>query len=180
MREGSVLWASGGTEARENTRADDQRAARRAVLRLLTYGLYVVTVHRDGEHNGFTANWLTQASFDPPLIVVSVESDSHSIGMIRDTGIFTVNVLPAGAVEMAGQLGRHWAKVPDKISKVRGRPGPNGCIVLDEALGYLECSVEGSLPAGDSTIFVAGITGAELLRDGAPLRLSDTPYKHAG
>jgi len=155
-------------------------AERHACLRLLSYGLYAVTVRRGGEHAGFTANWLTQVSFDPPLLALSVESDSHSITFIQATGIFTVNVLPRGATETAGTLGRRWAKVPDKLERVGWDAGPNGCAVLHEALGYLECAVDAALPAGDSTLFVARITGAGVLREGPPLMMSDTPFKHAG
>jgi len=155
-------------------------AQRRACLRLVSYGLYAVTVCRGSEHSGFTANWLTQVSFDPPLLALSVENGSHSIALIKDSGIFTVNLLPREATETAGTLGRHWAKVPDKLDRVGWEPGPNGCAVLREALGYLDCAVDASLPAGDSTLFVARITGARLLRDGEPLRMADTPFKHAG
>jgi flavin reductase (DIM6/NTAB) family NADH-FMN oxidoreductase RutF len=56
-------------------------ALRKAVLRTFTYGLYAVGVARGDERNLFTANWLTQVSFDPPLLAVSVENDSHSIGL---------------------------------------------------------------------------------------------------
>lgn len=160
--------------------ADEAAAARRACLRLLTYGLYAITVRGGGEHGGFTANWLTQASFDPPLLTLSVENGSHSIGMIRASGVFTVNILPRDAVETAGTLGRRWAKVPDKLDRVGWDEGPNGCAVLREALGYVECAVDAELPAGDSTLFLARITGARLLRDGPPLAMADTPFKHAG
>ena len=132
------------------------------------------------EHGGFTANWLTQVSFDPPLLALSVENDSHSIRFIQDSGVFTVNVLPRGALETAGTLGRRWAKVPDKLDRVGWDAGPNGCAVLHEALGYLECAVDAALPAGDSTLFLARITGARVLRDGPPLTMADTPFKHAG
>ena len=155
-------------------------AERRACLRLLTYGLYAVTVHRGTEHSAFTANWLTQVSFDPPLLALSVENGSHSIRFIQDSGVFTVNVLPRGALETAGTLGRRWAKVPDKLDRVAWNAGPNGCAVLHEALGYIECSVDAALPAGDSTLFLARITEARMLREGPPLTMADTPFKHAG
>lgn len=155
-------------------------AERRACLRLFSYGLYAITVRHDGEQSGFTANWITQISFDPPLLALSVENDSHSIALIRASGTFNVNVLARDATATAGTLGRHWAKVPDKLDRVGWAPGPNGCPVLHDALGYLECAVEAAVPAGDSTLFVARITGARLLRDGEPLRMADTPFKHAG
>lgn len=155
-------------------------AHRHACLRLLTYGLYAVTVRHGSEHNGFTANWLTQVSFEPPLLAVAVENASRSIGMIRETGIFTVNVLPSGGREIAGILGRRSSNVPDKLRRVEWDEGPNGCAVLRAALGYLECAVEATLPAGDSTLFLAGITGARLLREGAPLTMAETGFKHSG
>jgi flavin reductase (DIM6/NTAB) family NADH-FMN oxidoreductase RutF len=52
--------------------------------------------------------------------------------------------------------------------------------VLHEALGYLECAIDAALPAGDSTLFVARITGAGVLREGPALMMADTPFKHAG
>jgi flavin reductase (DIM6/NTAB) family NADH-FMN oxidoreductase RutF len=129
-------------------------AARRAVLRLFPYALYAVTLRRADEHHGFTANWLTQVSFDPQLIAVSVENDSRSIGLLRDTGIFTVNVLPSGAKDTAGLLGRRSAKVPDKMSHLEWMPGPNGCDVLAVTLGCLESA--------------------------APLTMAETGFRHAG
>ena len=161
-------------------RAGTTDSERRACLRLLSYGLYAVTVCHGAEHSGFTANWLTQISFDPPLLAVSVENGSHSITLLRKSGVFNVNLLARDASATAGTLGRHWARVPDKLDRVGWEPGPNGCPVLHDALGYLECAVDASLPAGDSTLFVARITGARLLREGEPLRMADTPFKHAG
>lgn len=160
--------------------AGGDRRARRAALRLLTYGLYAVTVRHEGDRGVFTANWLTQVSFDPPLLALSVENDSRSIGIIRASGGFTVNVLPQGAVEVAGALGRRSANAGDKLATVEWDEGASGRPVLRIALAVIDCTVESSLPAGDSTLFVARVDGAALLREGEPLRMSDTPYRHAG
>ena len=158
----------------------DIAADRRRCLRLLTYGLYVVTARVGDEHTAFTANWLTQASFEPPLVALSVENDSHSIGMIRESRAFTINLLPSGAREVAGLLGRRWSNVPDKLDRVDHTVGPNGCALLGCALGYLECEVRSSVPAGDSTVFIAAVTGAKHLRDGSPLTMAETGFRHSG
>ena len=157
-----------------------EETARKTALRMFSYGLYVVTVRHGEEENGFTANWLTQVSFDPPLLALSVENDSHSIGLIRASGIFVVNVLESGQRELAGRLGKRWAHVPDKLAQVPHYPGPNGCAVLDEALAYVECAVASSQPAGDSTLFVARITGAGVQREGMPLTMAEAGFRHAG
>jgi flavin reductase (DIM6/NTAB) family NADH-FMN oxidoreductase RutF len=154
--------------------------AKRTALRLFTYGLYVVTVRDEDDANAFTANWLTQVSFDPPMLSVSVENESHSIGLIHRNGSFTVNVLGAGQRELAGLLGKRWEKMPDKLAQVPHHAGPNGCAVLDDALAFLECEVAGSTPAGDSTVFTARIVGAGVLREGVPLSMAEASFRHAG
>lgn len=159
---------------------DEDFAARRAVLRLIPYALYAVTLRRGDEHHGFTANWLTQVSFEPQVLSLSVENNSRSISFVRDTGILTVNVLPSGAREVAGLLGRRSAKLPDKMAHVEWDEGPNGCAVLRIALGYLECAVDGSIAAGDSTVFIARVTGGRVLREGPVLTMAETGFRHAG
>ncbi|MPZ14662.1 MAG: flavin reductase [Chloroflexi bacterium] len=154
--------------------------AKRAVLRLFSYGLYAVTVKDGGDENGFTANWLSQVSFDPPMLAVSVENTSHSIELIRRTSKLTVNVLPSGARELAGLLGKRWANVPDKLAHVEHHDGPNGCPVLADALGYVECEVESSVLAGDSTVFVLRVVAAELVLEGQPLTMAEAGFRHAG
>jgi flavin reductase (DIM6/NTAB) family NADH-FMN oxidoreductase RutF len=155
-------------------------STKKTALRLFTYGLYAVIVRHGSDANAFTANWLTQVSFDPPMVAVSVENSSHSIGLIRATGIVTINVLASGDREVAGALGKRWEKGPTKLAQVPHRPGPNGCAVLDQALAYLECQVSSSAPAGASTVFVATIQDAQVLREGPHLTMAESGFRHAG
>jgi flavin reductase (DIM6/NTAB) family NADH-FMN oxidoreductase RutF len=154
--------------------------AKRAVLRLFTYGLYVVGVSDDDDANVFTANWLTQVSFDPPLLALSVENGCRSHGIIERGRRFAVSVLETGRRELAGDLGRHSTESSDKLSMVPHGYASNGCPVLDEALGYMACEVESSTPAGDSTVYVARVTEAVSLKDGEPLTMREAGFRHAG
>lgn len=155
-------------------------AAKKTVLRLFTYGLHAVTVAHGGERNGFTANWLSQAAFEPPMVMLAVENDGKSIELLRKSGAFTVNVFASGQRELAGHLGRASARNPRKIAEVAHHPGPNGCPILDDALGWLACRVAGELPAGDHTIFAGEITDAGVLREGEPLTMRETGFRHSG
>ncbi len=40
-----------------------------------------------------TVNWVTQASFEPPLVAMGVKNDAHAHDMIKDTKAFALNVL---------------------------------------------------------------------------------------
>lgn len=153
---------------------------RKRVLRAFTYGLYAVGCRYGDDANAFTANWCTQVSFDPPLIALSVQKDSHSLGLIQASGVFTVAVFPSGARELAGLLGRAWAKVPDKLQKTEHFFATNGCPVPKAVLGYLECTVREQCDAGDSVLFVADVVDAHWLADGQPLTMAETGFRHAG
>ncbi|HEY8291621.1 MAG TPA: flavin reductase family protein [Thermomicrobiales bacterium] len=156
-------------------------AAKKQVLRLFSYGLYAVTA-REGEHAAaMTVNWVTQVSFAPPLIAVSMERESRAGAMVIRTGVFALCVFAAEQRELAGLLGRHSAKVPDKFAAVAWSPGgATGCPLIAETLGALECRVTKTMQAGDSILILADVIEAHTLRDGDPLTMQAAGFKHAG
>jgi flavin reductase (DIM6/NTAB) family NADH-FMN oxidoreductase RutF len=155
---------------------------RKQVLRLFTYGLYAIGVRRNDEANAFTANWLTQVSFDPLLLALSVERDAWSWPLLEETGVFTINVLASGQRDLAGQLGRSRYKVGDKLASLAWQAAPmTGCPVLHEdALAYVECRAVGVHPAGDSWLVVAEVLNVKSLRPGEPLTMKEAGFRHAG
>ena len=157
-----------------------EEAIKKQVLRLFTYGLYAVSVADGGEVNAFTANWLSQASFDPPLLMVSVENASKSLGMIRNSRRFAVNVLESGQRELAGALGKTALKVPDKLKGLGYDISESGCPLLHDALAWVECRVINSIHAGDSTIIIGEVINVGLWREGTPLTMKEAGFRHAG
>jgi flavin reductase (DIM6/NTAB) family NADH-FMN oxidoreductase RutF len=155
-------------------------AIKKQVLRLFSYGLYAVSVADAGEVNAFTANWLSQASFDPPMLMVSVENTSKSLGMIQRSQHFAVNVLESGQRDLAGALGKTALKVPDKLQGLAYDLSANGCPLLHNALGWVECRVTASVPAGDSTVFIAEVSDVGLRREGEALTMKEAGFRHAG
>jgi len=155
-------------------------AARKTVLRLFTYGLYAVGVAAGEDRNMFTANWLTQVSFEPPLLALSVENDSHSISLINQSQAFAVSVLGDDQRDIAGLLGKRWKLRPQKIDDVPYRLGVTGVPILEGSLGAVECAVTDSLAAGDSTLFLARVIAAEVGREGTPLTMAAAGFRHAG
>jgi flavin reductase (DIM6/NTAB) family NADH-FMN oxidoreductase RutF len=157
-------------------------AAKKTVLRHFPYGLYALTVRHDGEEHGMTANWVTQASFEPPMVAVAVENTSKTIGMIRDAHHFAVNVLQQGQRELAGKLGRASTSAPHKLKGIKTKPAPaSGAPILADALGWVECRVVATLPSGDHTLVLGEVIGAGVEHDGAqPLTLQEAGFKYSG
>ena len=150
-------------------------AAKQTILRQFTYGLYALSVRREGDEHGITANWVSQASFDPPIVVVAVESTSKMIEMIRDAHHFAISVFHEGQRDLADKLGRGGgsAGASPKLKGIKTKPGPiSGAPVLAEALGWVECRVVATLPSGDHTLVLGEVVEASVEREGKGLKYS--------
>jgi flavin reductase (DIM6/NTAB) family NADH-FMN oxidoreductase RutF len=155
-------------------------AATKAILEHFPYGLYVVTVRLDGEEHGMTANWITQASFDPPMIAVAIENTSKTIGLIRDAHHFAISLLTTEQRELAGKLGRTSDQAPQKLKGVKTKPAPTAQTpVLSEAVGWVECRAVATLPAGDHTLVLGEVLEAGVENgDAEPLTLKAAGFKY--
>ena len=146
-----------------------------ALFRTLSTGVYVVGVSDGERRSAFTAAWVTQASFDPLLIVVSVNPQNASYDILRTGGVFTVNVLRRGQLELARRFGTTSGRDHDKFAGVSWHPGGNGAPVLDDALAYFECEVQNYHPAGDHELVVGRVAVGHLVDpDAAPMLYAET------
>ncbi len=159
----------------------DQQA-KKIVLRQFTYGLYAVTAAHQGERGVFTANWLSQVSFEPPLVMLSVELESSTLPLIRDSGTFAVCPLGEEQRDLAGALGRPKARAGDKFAglNLRVTETQSGPPALADALGYVVCAVRSETPAGDSVVLIGEVVEAEVYSEGAPLTMRAAGFRHAG
>ena len=156
-------------------------ATKKTVLRMMTYGLYAVTAGHGDDVSVMTANWLMQSSFEPPMLTLAVEADSHTRSVIERDAAFAVNIYESGQRELAGSLGRTFAKHPEKIAGLDWHPGPvTGSPILTAALAWVECRVVNSVPSGDHVLFITEVVEVGLNREGAALTLKETGFKYAG
>ena len=158
------------------------QGAKKIVLRHVTYGLYAVLAEHEGERGVFTANWLSQVSFEPPLVALSVELESSTLPLIRASGRFVVCPFADGQRELAGALGKPKRRAGDKfaalnLETIRTASGPPALAV---ALGYVVCRVLSETPAGDSVLIVGEVVEARALNEGEPLTMRAAGFRHAG
>jgi flavin reductase (DIM6/NTAB) family NADH-FMN oxidoreductase RutF len=155
-------------------------AIKKQVLRMFTYGLYIVMAEDNDTVNAFTANWLSQVSFEPPLLAVSIENTATTLPLIQHSGKFTVNVLRSDQRELAGALGKSAAKHPDKMTSIHYTKTEQHYTILPEALSWVACEVRSTVPAGDSTLVIAEIVDAGVLSEGDELTMKAAGFRHAG
>ena len=157
----------------------DEQIKKKA-LWMLTYGVYVIGTKDGASVHAFTATWLSQASFKPPLVMLGVLADGRSAHAIRQTKLFSVSILGEGQKETA----QNFFKCPDpkdgKFGTVAYEIGTNGCPIIKDAPAFLECRVVEVLAKGDHLVVVGEVTESGFKGEKAPLLLSSTPWKYGG
>jgi flavorubredoxin/flavin reductase (DIM6/NTAB) family NADH-FMN oxidoreductase RutF len=122
--------------------------------------LCVVTTAWNNTHRGFLTSWVSQASFNPPGLIVAVGHAQRAGLMIQPGDRFVLNVLREGR-----NLRRHFSANAEgeALNTLSTHPAQNGCLILDEALAYVECTVKERIEAGDRWLVYATINHGELL-----------------
>jgi flavorubredoxin/flavin reductase (DIM6/NTAB) family NADH-FMN oxidoreductase RutF len=124
--------------------------------------LCVVTANDNGTPVGFLTSWVSQAGFSPPAITISVAKD-RDLACLGATGEkFVLNILKEGR-----NLRRYFLKPTvlgvDRFADLETEVATNGCIVLCEALSYLECTVQNRLDCGDRWLLYAVVNNGKVL-----------------
>jgi flavin reductase (DIM6/NTAB) family NADH-FMN oxidoreductase RutF len=70
--------------------------AKKTTLRMIPYGLYVMTAKGKDATAAATVNWVTQTAFAPPIVVVGVKVDSGIYAVAKEAGVFALNMLGKG------------------------------------------------------------------------------------
>lgn len=137
---------------------------------------------KEGEEvNGYTASWVMQASFQPPLVVNCVKQDSKSHAMIKSSQVFALSVLEAEQKEVAQKFFKPQRRVGNKFEDIEFYLGEaTGCPIISDSLGYVECRVVSAVEHGDHTVFVGEVIAAGVHREGEPLLLESTGWNYGG
>ncbi len=157
-------------------------AAKKHALRQITYGLYVLTAAHEGQIAAGTVNWLSQASFEPPLLMVGIKRDSRLHEIVTAAGQFAVNILAAGHKDLAAAFFRPTQVEDGRINGQPFEPGPRtGAPLLLAAPAWLEARVTDTVQRGDHTVFVAEVINAGVRDPEAkPLVMWDTGWFYGG
>jgi flavin reductase (DIM6/NTAB) family NADH-FMN oxidoreductase RutF len=145
--------------------------AKKTVLRMIPYGLYVLTSQaKDGTVAAATVNFVTQASFAPPLVVVGVKTDSGAHAVIKDSKAFALNVLGKGQGPMAFTFFKPATKEGNRISGEPFHAGSTGAPILDNAPAWMECRLTDTVERGDHSVFVGEVVDVGITKapDGRP------------
>jgi flavin reductase (DIM6/NTAB) family NADH-FMN oxidoreductase RutF len=120
----------------------------------------------DGAIAAATVNWVTQTSFDPPLVAVGVKADSGAYSIATAAGSFALNMLGKGQQGMAFGFFKPAEVDGDKISGETFAAGPEtGSPILAAAQASVECKIVAVVEKGDHHIVVGEVVGANVAKE---------------
>ena len=134
----------------------------------ITYGLFALTTREGEKDNGCIVNTVSMLTDEPKRIVVFVNKQNYSEGMIRRTGVFNVSVLTDKTpFDTFKWLGFASGKDTDKFAGKTYPRSENGLYYLPEtANAVISAKVVDAYDYGTHTLFVAEVTEAQKLSDG--------------
>ncbi len=138
-------------------------------------GVTIVTSRHEDQVHGMTVSAFCSVSLDPALVLVCADKTSDTHPVIRDGGVFAVNLLAEGQEELSNRF----ASDKDEHRRFEGldcTPGPTGCPHIPGAVATLDCRVVEAVDAGDHIVYIGEVAGAELT-DRPPLLYFDGAYR---
>ena len=167
--------------------SDDEKVgydkSRRRVLWTFPSGLYVVGSRSGDRRNGMTTSWITQVSFDPKLVGVSVEKAALTHELITEGGSFTINTIDREDRAIVRKFTKPVEMAGNTMNEFPFHDGPvTGAPVLDQAVAFVECEVRTPVDVGGHTLFIGEVVNAGFQKDEdtGVLRMEDTRMNYGG
>ena len=130
-------------------------------------GVEVVGAHHDGVTRAFCSHWVTQVSFEEPIVMSSVSPKHVTHPLMVATGEFSVSILAGDQVDVGQYFsypGRKFRYIADEYLETM--PGSDLPIVRN-CIAWLRCEIFQRMPMADHDLFFARVAevGAGRLKD---------------
>lgn len=122
----------------------------------------VITTRQGDHHSGTLTSWISQASFSPPGLMIAIAADSAASHLLHPNATFVLNLLKEGRT-----IRRHFSHQPQPgdqpFAYVAHRAAENGCLIIENALAYLECTVQSWMQCGDHWLIYTAVNDGNVL-----------------
>ena len=115
---------------------------------------------KDGQNNALAVGYAGNCSNDPPMIMVGIVPSRYSYHIMKETGVFVVNLVTEELREQYAYLGSQSGRDGDKLKTLGMKTGEgvkvNAPILLDCPVS-IECTVVDSIRTGSHEMFVGKV-----------------------
>lgn len=153
----------------------------RLVMRSVPSPIVVVTAVYDQEAWGITLGSFTSVSLDPPLISFNVARQSRMHDILSLATQYAVHLLGSEDVPLSSRFSDPTRSADTQFDGLRHEVSSNGLPLLQETIGILLCKPFARHEAGDHSLFIGQVTGAQQLQtDKLPLLYYNRSYRTIG
>lgn len=140
------------------------------VLFKLGYGLYVLSVSENGFDNGCIINTAIQVTAAPLQLALTVCKQNLTCEMLLKSSVFNLSILTEKApFSLFQRFGYQSGRAAEKFAGFEFRRAANGAPYLVSGVnGYLSGEVISTSDLGTHVLFIAKITGGEMLDEMTP------------
>jgi flavin reductase (DIM6/NTAB) family NADH-FMN oxidoreductase RutF len=146
----------------------------------LNYPMYVVTAAARGERAGCLVGFATQASIDPPRLLVLLSKANRTFEVAQSSPMLAVHFLSRANQGLAAVFGEDTGDDVDKFTACAWREGPDGLPLISGTRGWVVGTVIDRFDAGDHVPHLLGVVSAEIDQPGEQLDFQSVRGLHPG
>lgn len=133
--------------------------------------IWLVTAQAETRRGGLIATFVNVASIVPdmPRMLVGLSRQHHTWELIERSNAFALHLLGEQHLEWVWRFGLESGRGRDKLHDLPVLQKSTSSPVLEDAIGWLDCRVEGRLDAGDRTVYLAEVLQGGVTNFAPPL-----------
>lgn len=124
-----------------------------------------------------TVSSFTSIALEPPLIMVSVQTDSRTHSLISGSNVFAVTILADDQQEISDRFAGRTPEAEDRLAGIETETLVTGAPFIKGGLAYLDCRVSQAIEIGTNTLFLAEVVSARGNGEGTPLVYHNRTYR---
>lgn len=114
----------------------------------------------DGEDNVLAVGYCGNCSYAPPMVMVGIVPSRYSYKMIKESGVFVVNLVDKAYNDTFDYLGSHSKRDEDKLDKMKVKLTEGVKVkapILADCPVNIECKVVDSIVTGSHEMFIGKV-----------------------
>lgn len=123
---------------------------------------------KEGEDNALAVAYGGNCSYEPPMVMVGIVPSRYSYHMVKETGVYVVNLVPKSKSKEYYYLGSHSGRDEDKLKNldlnVENAKKIDAPILTDFPVN-IECRVVDSIKTGSHEMFIGKVVYVHVNKD---------------
>jgi flavin reductase (DIM6/NTAB) family NADH-FMN oxidoreductase RutF len=121
-----------------------------------------------GKDNALAVAYASNCSYDPPMVMIGIVPSRYSYDLIKETGVYVVNLVPQELKDEYYYLGKYSGRNQDKLTeldlRVKDAKKVDAPVLVDFPVN-IECRVVDSILTGSHEMFIGKVEQVHVDQD---------------